>query len=715
MSIEQSFDLEFIAGLALREKQLQQHYRPVIAVHKWFARRPGTLFRGLLLAEFGSRPIRESFFEPHSFAGKTVADPFMGGGTPVVEANRVGCRVLGTDINPMSVWIVKEELNPIDLHAYQACVADILERLYDSVGHLYQTDCPFYGDKAVPVKYFLWVKTLPCEYCDHSIDLFPGYLVAENVRHTHYVVVCSVCGELNQVLGRDRLGRCQACRERLHLKGPATRGKCRCPQCGRENTYPRPETGPLEHRLFAIEYWNPHRDRTHAGRFFKKPDAADLRRYREAEVRWRDIKPRFTPQDSVRSGDESTRLHRWGYKFYRELFNHRQLLALESLACLIADIPEKRIKSALATNLSDLLRYQNMLCRYDTRSLKSLDVFSVHGFPVGLIQCESNFLGIVNSKGQLVGSGGLRNVAEKYRKAKEYCNRPFEVYDGSKKRIFITGERIAADPSQGREVRLCCRNAREWPFARIPVDAVFTDPPYYGNVQYAELMDFCYVWLRKLMGNSGADFSEPTTRRLGELTGNASQGRGLVAFTEGLATVFCRMAEVLKPNCPLVFTFHHNCLDPYYAVGVAILDSQLHCTASIPCPAEMGGSIHIHGTESSVVDSIFVCRKRACSLLNAKYRDKEQLSRKILEECNQLRRAGLKVRRGDVRCILYGHLTRVAVTMLTAHWNRKAPTEEKLSKVQKKIGALGESDHWAEELWQIHLDSVREKKQLRLF
>jgi hypothetical protein len=37
--IEKNFDIAFIADLALREKQIQQNYRPIIAVHKWFARR----------------------------------------------------------------------------------------------------------------------------------------------------------------------------------------------------------------------------------------------------------------------------------------------------------------------------------------------------------------------------------------------------------------------------------------------------------------------------------------------------------------------------------------------------------------------------------------------------------------------------------------------------------------------------------------------------
>ena len=41
MSIERRFDTSLIASLALKEKQIQQNYRPIIAVHKWFARRTG--------------------------------------------------------------------------------------------------------------------------------------------------------------------------------------------------------------------------------------------------------------------------------------------------------------------------------------------------------------------------------------------------------------------------------------------------------------------------------------------------------------------------------------------------------------------------------------------------------------------------------------------------------------------------------------------------
>jgi putative DNA methylase len=95
MAIEKQFDVSFISNLSLPEKQIQQNYRPIIAVDKWFARRPGTLFRGLILSEFQKEALQESFFRSHDFNGLSVADPFMGGGTPLIEANRVGCDIAG--------------------------------------------------------------------------------------------------------------------------------------------------------------------------------------------------------------------------------------------------------------------------------------------------------------------------------------------------------------------------------------------------------------------------------------------------------------------------------------------------------------------------------------------------------------------------------------------------------------------------------------------
>lgn len=702
MSIETRFDIPLVAGLALREKQIQQNYRPIIAVHKWFARRPGTLFRALALSEFGDAPLADIYFTANDFPGKQIADPFMGGGTPLIEANRIGCDVAGFDINPMAAWIVREEIEHLDLDAYAQEAQRLLGKLRAEIGELYLTDCPHYGDSDVPVKYFLWVKVLDCEACGEPVDLFPGYLLSEDARHPKNVLVCSACGDLNEVADRNNPGMCQSCDAVLRVDGPAGRGRCACSHCGHENRYPRSAEGPLRHRLFAIEYYNPHRKAGHKGRFFKKPDEKDLARATAAQERWRRTLPRFIPDQEILPGDETDRLHRWGYSHYRQMFNDRQLLGLELSCRLIRKIKDERVRHALATNLSDLLRYQNMLCRYDTWALKSLDIFSVHGFPVGLVQCESNLLGSTNGNGTNVGSGGWTNIVEKYSKAKQYCDAPFEVrQQGSRKvRVPIEGEWIGERLNGGRrrKVSIRCQDATAVALAPGSLDAVFTDPPYFGNVQYGELMDFCYVWLRRLVGGEAEGFDRLSTRAAEELTGNVTRSRGLDHFTEGLGRVYSRMAEALKPGAPLAFTYHHNKLEAYFAVGVAILDSGLTCSASLPCPAEMGGSIHIHGTASSIVDTVFVCRDQGHAPRRWLFNSAEELAAIVARDLAQLSEAGRKPTKGDTRCIIFGHLTRMAVWNLRQEWVRTLPTGEKLELFAQAVSRLADPERLLEEL-----------------
>jgi adenine-specific DNA methylase len=697
MSLEQGFDIAFVAAHALREKQIQQVYRPYVAVHKWFARRPGSLFRSLVLAEFSGEPLADAYYRAHDFAGKVVADPFMGGGTPIIEANRLGCDVQGFDINPMAAWVCREEVEHLDLDAYAKAAAALQEALREDVGGLYLTDCPLYGDKDVPAKSFLWVKVIACESCGRDVDLFPGYLLAEDVRHPRNVLVCHSCGDLNEVEDRKAPGACRSCAAKLRLDGPARRGKCECRHCGHVNAFPRDDGAPPRHRMFAIEYYNPKRKASHEGRFFKRPDERDLERAAKAEARWKAETPRFVPEDEILPGDETDRLHRWGYWRYRDMFNARQLLGLEASARLVAAVEDERVRHALATNLSDLLRYQNMLCRYDTMALKSLDIFSVHGFPVGLVQCESNLLGIVNGGGTNVGSGGWSNIVEKYRAAKAYCDAPFEVRPGAKGKkaqIPVEGEWIGESRpgSRPRSIVIRCASSADAELEPGSLDATFTDPPYFGMVQYGELMDFCYVWLRRLAAADAEGFSAPSARSPEELTGNTTRGRDLAHFTEGLARVYGRMARALKPGAPLAFTFHHNKVESYASVGVAILDAGLTCSASLPCPAEMAGSIHISGTGSSIVDTVFVCRSSGSTPRRWLFDDARGLAAIVERDLAQLSAAGMKPTPGDTRCIVFGHLARMAVWNLRAEWNASFPTARKLELVGDEMERLGGLD-----------------------
>ncbi|MCS7208256.1 MAG: DNA methyltransferase [Fimbriimonadales bacterium] len=114
---------QLISKLAQDETGKRQHYRPIYSLHKWWARRPGTLFRAILLLAthpelrgtllannaLGDLDPSAPHFQNHNLSDWIILDPFMGGGTTLVEANRIGMRVIGCDINPVAYWIGEEE------------------------------------------------------------------------------------------------------------------------------------------------------------------------------------------------------------------------------------------------------------------------------------------------------------------------------------------------------------------------------------------------------------------------------------------------------------------------------------------------------------------------------------------------------------------------------------------------------------------------------
>ena len=182
-----------------------------------------------------------------------------------------------------------------------------------------------------------------------------------------------------------------------------------------------------------------------------------------------------------------------------------------------------------------------------------------------------------------------------------------------------------------------------------------------------------------------------STRNPQELTGNEDMGRGLDHFAQGLSSVFQKMAIALKPGAPLVFTYHHNDLAAYYPIAVAILDAGLTCSASLPCPAEMGASIHINGTGSSIIDTVFVCRSTGTVPRKWVVDSIDGVAELVNEDLAKLRSGNVKPTAGDMRCIAYGHLIRLAIWNLRKTWDKNADINKRLSAVSS----------WISEIWRM--------------
>ena len=99
-AIEGDFPIVEISQIAEQESWRKEINRPIYHIHKWWATRLGSVFRGITLAAL-SEPgtdIWQSFYKHHQLSGKVVLDPFMGSGTTLGEATKLGRKPLAATL-----------------------------------------------------------------------------------------------------------------------------------------------------------------------------------------------------------------------------------------------------------------------------------------------------------------------------------------------------------------------------------------------------------------------------------------------------------------------------------------------------------------------------------------------------------------------------------------------------------------------------------------
>jgi len=157
-------------------------------------------------------------------------------------------------------------------------------------------------------------------------------------------------------------------------------------------------------------------------------------------------------------------------------------------------------------------------------------------------------------------------------------------------------------------------SATELPYPDNYFDAVFTDPPYYDNVNYAELSDFFYVWLKRSIGDLYPElFSTPLVPKSKEIVANpVRHGREAKAkefFETMLKRAFQEIYRVLKPDGIAVIVYTHKSTSGWETMINSLLDSGLVPTASWPIDTEMKTRL-IAQDSAALASSIYiVCRK----------------------------------------------------------------------------------------------------------
>src|SRR5690242_2388245 len=93
-ALERHFPVAEISQLAEQESWRKEINRPIYHIHKWWATRLGSVFRGIILSALSPRDtdIWKRFYDRHELTDKVVLDPFMGSGTTLGEAIKLGAK-----------------------------------------------------------------------------------------------------------------------------------------------------------------------------------------------------------------------------------------------------------------------------------------------------------------------------------------------------------------------------------------------------------------------------------------------------------------------------------------------------------------------------------------------------------------------------------------------------------------------------------------------
>lgn len=646
-----AFSFEFLSRIGERESWRKEVHRPIYHVHKWWAKRLGSVFRGILLGcTLGvDEDLEQEFYRMHEFSGLTVLDPFMGSGTTVGEAHKLGFSALGRDINPVAVNAVRVALGPLDRRRVQEAFDDLSHTTGEQIRSLYRSKDSI--DRPCEVLYHFWVMQTNCPACRKTVELFPSYVFAKNAyarRKPQVQIVCPSCGDIFPGLHGKKSVSCPSCDHNFNPEsGPARGLKATCPHCthsfriidavGRK----RP---PFRHYAKLVLT----KDGT---KQYLTPSAADQSAYAKCSntlhelVRSGEI---VLPGLSLEHGHNTRQAMSYGFLSWRDFFNDRQLLALSLLRSAIANLSDEMSRNALLTLFSGALEFNNLFASYKGEGTGAVrHMFSHHVLKPERRPIEANVWGTPKSSGSFSSLFRTRLL-----RAIDYRDNPTEVNGTGSAKGFVCSPPFVGDMHRWdaglppRAIALSCGDSAVTGLPDCSIDLIVTDPPFFDNVHYSELADFFFAWQQ-----IGTGKNAKTTRSEREV-----QDPNVEKFAAKLQSVYQECHRVLKNDGIFVFTYHHSRDEAWRALADAILRSGFLVINSHPVKAEMSvATPKSQAKEPIQLDIVIVCRKSQ-SARERKTITPKQAILSARTKVKRLHQAGFKLSRNDGRIVIFGQL-----------------------------------------------------------
>ena len=654
--IEVALPLDAINREAAREKSIR-HGHPS-TLHLWWARRPLAACRAVLFAQLVDDPsahpelfpteeaqdaerqrlfgvierlvpweasndediLAEAREEIRRSCGEhppPVLDPFCGGGSIPLEAQRLGLEANASDLNPVAVLITKALIElparfagrpPVrpndgdgrldvrtwkgaqglaeDLRYYGAWMRDQAKA---RIGHLYPT-APLPGGGKATVIAWIWARTVTCPNpaCGARMPLVRSFWLGKKKGKEAWVRPVVEGGSVRFEIGHGASG--------PPVEGTVSRTGATCLVC---NT-PVPlahiraegKAGRMGAQLMAIVAEG-NRERIYLPSDPEHEKAADVPR------------PEGVPETEIPYNPRDLKAPNYGMTHYADLFTNRQLTALVTFSDLVGEARQRVIEDggspeyadAVATYLAFVVSrsvdYSSILCSWNSGRDLIRNTFSRQALPMVWDYAEVNLFS--DSTGNI--SGALDWVAE--------------VIDGVPTTApGSAAQRDATAQSSAPEKRL----------------AISTDPPYYDNIGYANLSDFFYVWLRRSLAPTYPDlFSTMLTPKAAELVADPFRSGGDKAkseqrFREAFEKAFRSLRDAAAPSWPLTVFYAFKQAE-HDERGVAstgwetmlagLLRAGLAVTATWPMRTELGNRLLSQASNALASSIVLACRPRS--------------------------------------------------------------------------------------------------------
>lgn len=651
--IEVALPLEAINRESAREKSIR-HGHPS-TLHLWWARRPLAACRAVLFASIvddpSSRPeefsteddqererqrlfriieelvkwenstdetvlgqARREIMKAADGSPPPVLDPFCGGGSIPLEAQRLGLEAHASDLNPVAVLITRAlteippkfagrpPVNP-DARAklahgatwkgVQGLANDVRyygkwmrDQAFERIGYLYPKAKLPEGREATVIAW-LWARTVTCPNpaCGAEVPLVRSFTLSTKQgkeRHVEPIVEG----------GSVRFGVQEGESE---IEGTVARRGARCAVCGSPIPLPHVRAegraGMMRRQLLAIVAEG------ERGRMYLPPDAEHVKLADSAQPTWR---PTGSTPERLTGGT----CYGYGLTEWSDLFTPRQLVTLTTLSDLVGEARQlvltdggdeaqaDAVATYLGLGVSKCADYNSSLVLWSPSRDQAKSTFARQALPMVWDFAEVN---------PFAGAAGDLNV--------------------SLAGIAGALERLPTAEAHGWTRQLDATTAVNG----VSRPLIGTDPPYYDNIGYADLADFFYVWLRRSLATTDPDlFSTLLTPKTQELVAtpyrfDGDRRRAEQFFEHGLREAFERMHAMQHPGYPLTlfYAFKQAEADDgavastgWDTMLTGLLESGYAVTGTWPMRTERGGRTVSIGTSSLASSIVLVCRPR---------------------------------------------------------------------------------------------------------